>query len=123
MSNFSGSNDDIEVDTNIENVYISDEDEVASLEEEEVEKRSPPPTKRKKDAPSSSSSKQKKPPLHPTEGGSSSQRVRKKKSKWWVHYEDTSDPDAARCSHCDLLIGCKGTNGTTPLKNHAQRCK
>ncbi|KAK4364431.1 hypothetical protein RND71_015789 [Anisodus tanguticus] len=57
MSNFSGSNDDIEVDTNIENVCISDEDEVASVEE--VEKRSAPPTKRKKDAPSSSSRKQK----------------------------------------------------------------
>ncbi|KAK4349183.1 hypothetical protein RND71_031938 [Anisodus tanguticus] len=80
---------------------------------------------RKKDAPSSSSSKQKKPPLHPTVSGSSShsQRVRKKKSKWWVHYEDTSDPDVARCSHCDVLIGFKGTNGTTPLRNHAQRCK
>ncbi|KAK4351313.1 hypothetical protein RND71_030626 [Anisodus tanguticus] len=63
FSNFSGSNDDIEVDTNTENVCISYEDEVARVEE--VEKRSAPPTKRKTDAPSSSSSKQKKPPLHP----------------------------------------------------------
>lgn len=64
-----------------------------------------------------------KPPL-PSEASSFPSRHNKKKtSKWWTYYEDTSDPDVAKCLYCGALIGCKGSNGTTPLKNHVERCK
>ncbi|KAL2902339.1 Zinc finger BED domain-containing protein RICESLEEPER 3 [Bienertia sinuspersici] len=62
-----------------------------------------------------------KPPLPPKV---SAPRQRQKKSIYWNHYYvDEDTPNVAKCKYCGAVIGCESKKGTSPLKNHIERCK
>ena len=110
-SAFTGSND-------VDKPNESSDSDVESVKE--VEKESFPKSKKRKGSPSSLPNKEK-PPLPPNV---STSREGKKTSPYWAHYDvDAVNPNVARCKYCNASIGCESRKGTTPLKNHVERCK